>query len=321
MIDADIRLCWRLFNLNWLPVAAMGAVLLAAVLLTDFSLEPVVFGVTCAIALALASFAYAGGFARSDRASPRLVFMLGAVAQIVLATAIAGPLSYVALAPAWPLQDVALAAFDRAMGFESRSAILFVNDHPNLSNLLSFGYGMIKWPLLVAPIVLAATFRLVRLQQFVLAMTLGMLITIVISVFIPAIGNYQLLGLAAADVPNVNMTAFAHLQHDIPLVRDGALRHLELFKLAGVVAFPSFHAASAVMYAWAFAPVRGWGPAAMVLNTLMVASTPIVGGHYLTDVVGGIVLAAACIGFAKWRSGLESRRSAALAPALMLAAE
>lgn len=321
MIDADIRLCWRLFNLNWLPVAAMGAVLLAAVLLTDFSLEPVAFGVTCAIALALAVFAYAGGFASADRASPRAVLMSGAVAQIVLATAIAGPLSYVALAPAWPLQDVALAAFDRAMGFESRSAILFVNDHPTLSNLLSFGYGMIKWPLLVAPIVLAATCRFVRLQQFVMAMTLGMLVTIVISVFIPAIGNYQLLGLAAADVPNVNMTAFVHLQHDIPLVRDGTLRHLELFKLAGVVAFPSFHAASAVMYAWAFAPVRGWGPAAMVLNTLMVASTPIVGGHYLTDVVGGIVLAAACIAFAKWLSGLEGRRSAAMAPALMLAAE
>jgi hypothetical protein len=127
-----------------------------------------------------------------------------------------------------------------------------------------------------------------------------MAITILISVFVPAIGNYQSLGLTAAEVPNVNMIAFLHLQHDIPQVRDGSLRYLELFKLAGVIAFPSFHAVSAVLFAWAFAPVRVWGPVALVLNGLMLASTPVLGGHYLVDVVGGIALAVASIAFANW---------------------
>src|SRR4249920_652744 len=115
---------------------------------------------------------------------------------------------------------------------------------------------------------------------------LALMVTIVISILVPAIGNYQLLGLTPADVPNVNVTAFLLGQHDIPAVRDGSLRDLELLKLAGIVTFPSFHTASAVLYAWAFAPVRFLGPAALVMNTL-IASTPVLGGHYLIDVAAG----------------------------------
>jgi membrane-associated phospholipid phosphatase len=321
MTDGDARLARRIFNLNWIPIGAMGAVLLAAVVLTDFSIEPEAFGVTSGIALALALIAYSPRFAESDQARVRLVFMSGAMAQIIQVTAIVGPLTYVALAAGWPLQDFTLAALDRGMGFDSRSVILFVNDHPTLSNALTLGYVMIKWPLLVIPIVLALTRRFIRLQQFVMALTVAMVITIVISVFAPAIGNYQSLGLTAADVPNVNMIPFLHLQHDIPQVRNGSLRYLELFKLAGVVAFPSFHAVCAILFAWAFAPVRGWGPAALVLNGLMLASTPVLGGHYLIDVVGGIALAIASIAFAKWLSGHQAQRTATTAPVFAVPAE
>jgi membrane-associated phospholipid phosphatase len=138
------------------------------------------------------------------------------------------------------------------------------------------------------------------LQQFVTALMLALMITILISIFVPAIGCYQLLGLTPADVPNVNVTAFLLGQHDIPAVRDGSLRHLELLKLAGIVTFPSFHTASAVLFAWAFAPVRLFGPMALVTNALMIASTPVVGGHYLIDVVAGAGLAIGTIAAAQW---------------------
>jgi membrane-associated phospholipid phosphatase len=321
MTNRDAGLAWRLFGLNWLPIGTMGAVLLAAIGLTKFSIEPVAFGITVAVASFLGLVAYRHRHTKSDSADPKLVFMLGAVAQVILVTAIVGPLSYVVAAFNWPLQDRALSAVDYAMGFDSRTVILFVNDHPALSRALNFGYNMIKWPLLVIPIVLATTFRFVRLQQFVMSLSVALLITIVISVFVPAIGNYQTLGLTASDVPNVNLTPFLVPQHDIPAVREGLLRHLELFKLAGIVTFPSFHAASAVLFAWALSPVRGFGPVALVLNTLMIASTPVIGAHYLIDVIAGIALAAASIAFAKWLSEYEGQRTATVAQALAVAAE
>jgi len=321
MTNRGASLAWRLFNLNWLPIGMMGAVLLAAISLTNFSVEPVAFGITVAIALSLALVAYRHHYAKSDRADPKLMFMVGAVAQVILVTAIVGPLSYVVASFNWPLQDRVFSAIDYAFGFDSRAVLLFVNDHPALSGALNFGYNMIKWPLLVIPIVLATTFRFVRLQQFVMSLSVALLITIVISAFVPAIGNYQTLGLTASDVPNVNLTPFLLPQHDIPAVREGLLRHLELFKLAGIVAFPSFHAASAVLFAWALSPVRGFGPIALVLNTLMIVSTPVIGAHYLIDVIGGTVLAVASIVSAKWLSEYQEQRTMTMAPALAVAAE
>jgi membrane-associated phospholipid phosphatase len=313
---SDTDLGWRLFNLNWLPIALMGATLLVAVGLTNFSIEPIVFEIAAAIALFLSLIAYRHRRAESDKADPKLAFMLGAVAQVILITVIVGPLSYVVAASNWPLQDHAWSAIDRAIGFDARTAVLFVNDHPVLSAVLNFGYSMIKWPLLVIPIVLAKTFRFVRLQQFVTSLIAALLVTIIISALVPAIGIYQELGLTDLDIPNVNLGVFHLQQHDIPALREGSLRRLEFLRLGGIVTFPSFHATSAVLYAWAFSPVRGWGPAALILNILMIASTPVIGAHYLVDVIAGIALAAASIAFAKRLTYYPEQASAITGPSM-----
>jgi membrane-associated phospholipid phosphatase len=91
------------------------------------------------------------------------------------------------------------------------------------------------------------------------------------------------------------MTFYEAQLHDILALREGSLRHLELFELAGIVSFPSFHAASAVLYLWALWPVRGLGTASAVLNVLMLISTPVIGAHYVIDVIGGIALAVVSI--------------------------
>ena len=60
------------------------------------------------------------------------------------------------------------------------------------------------------------------------------------------------------------LSAYLEQLHDLPLVRDGSLRVLDFDKLTGIVTFPSFHAAAAVLYLWAFWPVRWIGPLALV---------------------------------------------------------
>src|SRR5437764_14461798 len=89
----EARSAWRRFNFNWLPIAALGLALAVATGRTDFSLEPVAFGITCAVALALASIVYAHWLLKADAADPKLVFWLVPAAQVILPTAIAGHLS------------------------------------------------------------------------------------------------------------------------------------------------------------------------------------------------------------------------------------
>ncbi|WP_407148835.1 phosphatase PAP2 family protein [Bradyrhizobium sp. ORS 86] len=313
MTESDARLAWRLFNLNWIPIAAMSFVLLLAVLFAGFSLEPVAFGVMSGMAGEFALMVYLYFWARGSAADPKLLFGLGAIAQLLLIVTIMGPLTYVALALNWPLQDQAFLAIDRAMGLDPEALLRFVNDHAWLMSSLVTGYGFIKWFLLGVPIILAATLRLIRLQQFVAAYSLALAITLVISALVPAIGTFYGLNISPADFPAVHAEVYAAQLRDMLAVRSGALHHLELFKLAGVVSFPSFHAASAVLYLWALWPVRVIGIVAAVMNVLMIASTPVIGAHYVIDVIGGVLLALLCIAAANYATALLRSRATAAA--------
>ncbi|MBH5401886.1 phosphatase PAP2 family protein [Bradyrhizobium sp. CNPSo 4010] len=317
MLDSDARAAWRLFNLNWLPIAAMGGLLAVGLPATGLSLEPVAYSITLAIAAVLVGVACGHQLTKGELADPKLVFSLGTIGQVILTCAIVGPLSYVAGKMNWPLQDEALLAIDRALGLDPEPLARFVNDHPWLADVLARGYGLIKWPLLGVPVVLTLTARRVRLQVFMLAMSLALVVTIAVSAMVPAIGTYYGLQLPAAHLPEINTAVYAGQLRDILALRDGSLHELHLFFLSGIVSFPSFHAASAVLYMWALWPVRGIGGIAAALNMLMIAATPAIGAHYLIDVAGGIALAAASIWVTKfWVERLGRAAAASAAPAL-----
>ncbi|WP_300177175.1 hypothetical protein [Bradyrhizobium sp.] len=115
MGDSEATFAWRMFNLNWLPIVLMGAMLLGVVVCTDFSLEPVGFGVTIAIGISLVLIAYGSACTFADL---KLIFWFGSTAQLIITAAIVGPLSYVGNALSWPLQDQTLLLIDRAIGLD-----------------------------------------------------------------------------------------------------------------------------------------------------------------------------------------------------------
>jgi len=296
----EAGLAWRALNLNWLPVGLLGIVLSATIAWTDFSLEPITFAVVLAIAIVLTLAAYGSALIMPDAADPKLVFWFGTTAQILVVTAIVGPLSYFANALNWPLQDQALLLIDRTMGLDPQSISAFFNDHSGLASYLNVGYGFIKWPLLGIPIILTMALRFVRLQQFVLALNIALAVTIVISVFVPAVGTYYGLGLSPLErFPQLDSTNYAAQLRDIVALRAGSLRHLDLLRLTGIVSFPSFHTASAILYVWAVWPVRAFRWAAIALNGWMIAATPLIGAHYVIDLIGGVAVAAGSVLFAK----------------------
>ncbi len=286
----DVDSAWLLFGINWIPIAVMSALLASATATTAFSIEPVGLAVSLGFVAVYAGFAYANAYSRARR-DPQVMFVLGSTAQIVLVTVVMSPLTYVAAAANLPLQDANLLALDRALGLDWGGYIHFANAHPLLADWLSYGYTMIRWPLFAIPVVLAAAYRYLRLQAFTLAFALALIATTIVSALVPAIGVYQAIGLDPAGVANLHPQAYLDQVRDLGPVRDGALRHLDLFALAGIVTFPSFHAASAVLYAWALWPVRWIRPIAVVANAAMMASTPIDGGHYFVDLIAGVSVA------------------------------
>ena len=301
----DVGAAWRYFKLNWIVLVLMSAVLALGVAFTAFSIElgGLVFSLGFVVVYALFAHLNARSAARRD---PQVMFVLGATAQLVLITVVMSPLTYVAASANFPLQDANLLALDRALGLDWRGYVEFVNDRPALAGVLSYGYTMIRWPIFAIPVVLAAVHRYHRLVEFTLAFALALIATTIVSALVPAIGVYQQIGLDPATLANLDPRAYLDQVRDLGPVRDGTLRHLDLFGLAGIVTFPSFHAASAALYAWALWPVRWFRPVAIVANGAMLASTPIDGGHYFIDLAAGLAVAL----LALWAARAMSRRVA-----------
>ncbi len=298
MDNQEVESAWRLFAFNWLPLGAMGAALALSLALSRFSIDPPGFILLSALVAIYGGFAYANANS-PQRRDPQVMFALGATAQLVLITMLMAPLTYVAAAAGFPLQDANLLAIDRALGFDWPGYVYFVDRHPELAAWLSYGYGMIRWPIFAIPVVLAAAHRYQRIAEFSLAFALALIATTIISGLVPAIGVYQEIGLDPAVLKHIEPRAYLLQVRDLAPVRDGVLRHLDLINLAGIVTFPSFHAASAALYAWAFWPVRWMRPIAVLANAAMLASTPIDGGHYLIDLIAGIAIAVLAISAAR----------------------
>lgn len=290
----DVDAAWRFLLANWIFVGCMGAVLALSLVVTDFSLELTGLAIAVGYVGLYAGFAHANACSPKRR-DPQVMFVLGGTAQIVLITAVMTPLTYVAASTNFPMQDANLLAIDRALGFDWGAYVRTVDAHPVLAAWVNYGYTMIRWPIFAIPVVLAATQRYYRIEEFTFAFGLALIVTTIISAFVPAIGVFQQIGLDPASIRHLNLQPYLDQLRDLPPARDGSLRHLDLFGLGGIVTFPSFHAASAVLYAWALWPVRWMRPIVVPAFTAMLAATPINGGHYLIDVIAGMAVAALSI--------------------------
>jgi membrane-associated phospholipid phosphatase len=83
---------------------------------------------------------------------------------------------------------------------------------------------------------------------------------------------------------------------------------VELSALDGIVTFPSFHVAAAVLLAWAGANLPLLRYPMIVLNILMLLSAIPIGGHYLIDVIAGCLVAVGSIIAARALGGAMPRR-------------
>ena len=82
--------------------------------------------------------------------------------------------------------------------------------------------------------------------------------------------------------------------HDVarqynPRLRSGSATSLGYL---GIVSFPSFHTAMAILFAVAHRDIWWSFPIFLILNVLMLITIPYSGNHYLIDVIGGAVIAA-----------------------------
>src|ERR1700682_1264198 len=297
MIDRDARdEGWRLYFFNWVPLSFMALLLGVCLAASSFSLE-IEGGFLTAVLMAT-TFALAGHYLILRKWGARPAFILVSIAQLDLLFLLASPLTYIAASADLPLQDATLAYWDQFLGLDWIAYYRFITARPTLVQYTCFFYAMITWPTIGVPVILGLTKNYVRLQQFTLASMLTVCVTAVISSLVPAFGTYHQYGLPT-DFSGFNATGYLVQMDRLPLLRDGILRVLNISHLGGIITFPSFHAAAAILALWGFWGVWWMRPVSLIANVGMLLATPLFGGHYFVDVLAGVGFAALAITVAK----------------------
>ncbi|RQW40339.1 phosphatase PAP2 family protein [Novosphingobium sp. LASN5T] len=188
--------------------------------------------------------------------------------------------------------DSALERVDHFLRFDWLAWYRFVVEHP-----------AIQWPeraayqsIFFTPAVLFAYYawsaRRAEARQFILSFWLAAFLTLLLFFHVPAKGPLAFLW--HGPLPYVPESAL--YQADlIPALRSHAAKPIDLGALRGLVAAPSFHAASALLYiaaAWPLRPLR-WP--VTILNAAMLLATPVEGTHYLVDLIAGAAVALAAL--------------------------
>jgi membrane-associated phospholipid phosphatase len=225
--------------------------------------------------------------------------MIGTVAAMAPGSMLFSYTAIAASAP-FPTIDAKLAAIDAAMGFDWITALAFVGKSPFITSVLEFFYHKTIIGLLYVLLFLWVAGRYDRLIEYFWLFTLCAFAANVISIFLPAAGAFVLH--APGDEIRGAVPASSgvwHLAH-FNALRDGTFSVFDPYMAEGLITFPSFHTASAVLIALA---LRGYGlitAVASVVAALIVASTVPIGGHHLIDVVAGTALVFVLLPLVQW---------------------
>jgi membrane-associated phospholipid phosphatase len=190
-----------------------------------------------------------------------------------------------------PLWDARFLAADAALGLDWKSYLVWMNLHPLLGWALNSAYESILTQTFFLILLLVVLGQHRRLQGFILAAQLCIIVCGAAAAVMPALGPYPFFEVSATvDHPNIPLTTMnGHVAQVLQL--RGSAPFLQLDSIEGIIVCPSFHMALAVLFAWAFwrVPFVRW--IALMLNIVMAAGTPLSGGHYFIDIVAGAVLA------------------------------
>lgn len=301
-------------NMIWASIALVTAFVVTAAAFGHFTIVLTSYSAPAGTSLLLMLGA---AYYRNWRDDHNLAATLESTAQLMVFAAVAAPLSYVAASASRPLQDAALDSFDRALGFDWLGFLAFLRHHPVLFKVMHLIYLSLSLQMVAAVLILGFTGRLLWLRTYMLAFIIAAVITIAVSALLPAEGVWLYYGIKGdlASLPLSHTSWPAHFSG----LRDGSFRLLTGAGSEGIITFPSLHAALAVILAAAFWPVRIARWVGVVVNGLLLVSTPIDGSHYFIDVLAGIGVALASMAAARALVRMVYERTAAgrleLAPA------
>lgn len=204
--------------------------------------------------------------------------------------------NHLTMSTALPLADVWLAAADRLIGFNWIQYALWLDRHPAIIQLMDASYsGLTAYSMALFLLLVLGREPAQRCQELIMLFFSSALICSTIGMFFPAMAAATFYQPKLGLFRNVDPWVGAYHIDQFLALRTDPAPMLALDDMPGLVTFPSFHTAMGVIaiYCARKTPWLLWP--SLIVNLLMIASTPLFGSHYLIDVIGGASIATVAI--------------------------
>ena len=287
----------RLSTVTWRITLAMAVLAAIALNITGLSVRVELSASTLVIISGYAALAIYCRFVRQNVEVARALIGFG---QLVSVIVLGIMLNYAVSTVALPCRDAELYAIDRWLGFERESYIAFLRQHDGLLKLLYCAYSSLLFQNIFVLLATIIARRIDRLQMYIVAFAIAVTATAAIVIFIPAASAMIYVDKVPLDISTLSDGGHNHYPV-LAGLRNGTLRVVDFSCVEGLITFPSFHTANALLFVWALWPVRSSLRLILVpLNLLLIASTPLFGAHYVTDIVGGVAVTFGAVVAANW---------------------
>lgn len=215
-------------------------------------------------------------------------------------------LTYLAAYMRAPLYDAQFVSLDTETGFHWLAWLDSIQQQPAIETLLTAAYHSLFLQILGSIVVFAHYERKNRNCELFWTSSTALVITSVAAYYFPAAGAFHYF--------NVDLERAVHLPHLLALI-EGTRASFSFTEMQGIVTFPSYHAAMAIILIYVHRGHRILFPLLATLNFLMLIATPINGGHYLVDIIAGSLVAALSIALLRYSlSDLRRAPKPALQP-------
>ncbi len=213
---------------------------------------------------------------------------------IILAFMALRVLNHLTMSIPFAYVDDGLAKLDAILGFNWLAYAEWVAGRPLVVKAFQLSYTALTLVAIAVFAILFAARRIDRAREFVRLVFWSGLVTTVIGLFIPAkaaMDRFAASDLQAIFGPDAGVYPIPYLN----VLRSNVPHVLNLDELPGLVAMPSLHTACGLLIAYSYRKIWLLQPLSIMYAVVMIASTPIMGGHYFVDLIGGGLLVAVVI--------------------------
>jgi hypothetical protein len=239
--------------------------------------------------------------------NPHLGAVTALIGEAMITPLATIPFTYAATAFGGDEKTSLIASLDRWMGFEWLAYREFITGSPILDQIFFIAYHNFQLQFFAIPLLLLICGRPAQARLTINCFVLGIIAITLGAMIVPTVDAQLWHGSVAVDAQGY--TGLNRIDH-LLMLRNGSMTTLQLWNMTGIVCFPSFHAVAACLFAGfstALGPARF---SFLGLNALMLAATPLHGGHYLVDVLAGIAiglgLIAAALAYTRRRPEAEA---------------